>query len=178
MLLGEFGDDGLAGDDTLGDRLAGMADEGLDQHELELRILRPGVGQELVVGRLVGLQRNVSAMVVNADHHGQQVGLEREGVLGPALLEVEHGVAAHAAVGEVELTFREACAVAGRDDERVPMTEDVVRVGRAAAVPVGDGVTLKRTRSFGVKAGIGSTAASASAQRQARSIQNLFMELS
>jgi hypothetical protein len=73
----------------------------------------------------------------------RRVGLEREGVLGPALLEVEHGVAAHAAVGEVELTFREACAVAGRDDERVPMTEDVVRVGRAAAVPVGDGVTLE-----------------------------------
>ena len=116
------------------------------------------LGEQLVVDLLVLIQRNALALVVHADEDAQHVGLQIERVLLPALFQIEHGVAADAAIDEVELRLGKRRTVFGGDDEHVAVAEDVVRVGVAPAIPVRDRIALEQMRAPGVNAAIGSTA--------------------
>ncbi len=128
---------------------------GRAEHQLELGIRRLGLGDDLVIDLLVLIQRHASALVVHADEDAQHVGLQVERVLLPTLLQVEHGVAADAAIEEVELQLGERRPVLGGDDEDITVPQDVVRVGTAPAVAVRDRVALEQDAGTGRERGDG-----------------------
>ena len=106
----------------------------------------------------VGVQQNDSTAplldsTVHADEDAQHVGLQIEGVLLPALLQVEYGAAADAAVDEVELEFGEGRAVLGGEKKYIAVPEDVVRVGPAAPCHVGDRVALEQDAGLNERGG-------------------------
>ena len=108
---------------------------------------------QLVIDLLVLVERDASAVVVHADEDAQHVGLQIERVLLPALLQIEHRVAADAAIDEVELRVRKRRAVPGGDDEDIAVPQDVVRVRTAPAIAVGDRVALEQDARAGRERG-------------------------
>ena len=109
--------------------------------------------ENLVVDLFVLDQRHTA--VVDADEDAEHVGLQFERVLLPALLQVEHRIAADATIDEVELQLGKRRPVLGRDDEHVPVPEDMVRVGAAPAIAVRDRIALEQDSGAGRESGNG-----------------------
>ena len=73
------------------------------QHEFYIGVGRLDRGKKLVVDPFVLVKRNASSVVVDANQHAQQIGLQIECVVLPTFLQIKNGVAADAAVHEVQV---------------------------------------------------------------------------
>ena len=124
-------------------------DEGLAKHQLQLGVRSLGFVDDLFIGLLILIECHAMTFVIHANENAQHIRLQIQCVLLPALLQIEHCVAAHAAIEELQLCLWEGRAELRGDDERIAMAEDMIRVCGATAIAIGNRVALEQDARAG-----------------------------
>ena len=113
------------------------------EHNSEARVAGHGIGEQLIVGLLEILERQLSAGIVDANENAQDVWVELQRVFAPAAGEIGDGVAADAAIEKGQIAFRQQGAEPGGDQEGIAVAQNVIGVGGASAVAVRNGIALE-----------------------------------
>jgi hypothetical protein len=125
--------------------------EGLTEDDADLWQGVGGVSEEVVVtGFKVG-SGDAGGEVVDADEDAEEVGFERDLIGLPALCEVGDAIPTDAAIEKGEAAFGELRAEFGGDDELVSVAENMIWVFGAAAVAIGNRVSLEEDSGAGPK---------------------------